>query len=172
MHNSKFIIRNSIIMGVDPGYGRVGIAIIEKTLKDDHLAYSECFETNPKLPHHKRLFDVACKISEIIEKYNPRELALETLLFSKNQKTALAVAEARGVILVEAAKHGLVVREFNPNQIKLAVTGYGKSDKKQVISMVKRLVKIGDSNKLDDEYDAIAVALTCSSIKLSTDLTS
>jgi crossover junction endodeoxyribonuclease RuvC len=160
---------NSRILGVDPGYGRIGIAVLEKTNYRDHLIHSECFETNPKLPHHKRLLEVAERVSLVIDEYQPRELALETLLFSKNQKTALAVAEARGAILVEASKKGLLVREFNPNQIKLAVTGYGKSDKKQIINMVERLVEIGKRKKYDDEYDAIAVALTCSAIKLSTD---
>ena len=111
------------ILGIDPGYGRIGIAIIEKVEMGDKLIHSECFETDPKLPHNKRLLSLASKIESIIDFFEPDEMAVETLLFSKNQKTALQVSEARGVILTEGTKKNLIVREFNPNEIKLAVTG-------------------------------------------------
>ena len=171
----KFIqMRNNIILGIDPGYGRVGMAVIEKTNRGEKLLRSECFETDAKLPHSKRLLLIGEKVRQVIEKYCPQKMARETLLWSKNKKTALQVAEARGVILLEAARCNAILREFNPNQIKLAVTGYGKSDKKQVIDMVERLVKLNPSRsgqeRHDDEYDAIAIALTCSAISLSTDL--
>jgi len=156
------------ILGIDPGYGRIGIAIIEKS-NTEKLIHSECFETNPKLPHPKRLLLIGDKIRAIIKEYNPNKIAIETLLWSKNKKTALQVAEARGVILLEAARNGTFVYEYNPNQIKLAITGYGKSDKKQMISMVEKLLKIKPQKRLDDEYDAIATALTCAAISLSTD---
>src|SRR3989344_4009424 len=105
----------------------------------------------------------------IIKEHGPNQLAIETVLFSKNQKTAMQVAEARGVIIFIAIKHGLPIREFNPNQIKLAVTGYGKGDKKQVVAMVEKLIKMpGKQKRHDDEYDAIACALTASAISLST----
>ena len=139
-------LKNQIILGIDPGYGRVGIAIIEKYGKAptslklrgarEKLIYSECFETDIKLPHPKRLLLIGEKIRKIIEKYHPQKVAVETLLWSKNKKTALQVAEARGVILLEAARCGILICEYNPNQIKLAVTGYGRADKKQVINMV------------------------------------
>jgi crossover junction endodeoxyribonuclease RuvC len=164
---------NNIILGIDPGYGRVGIAVIEKTKQGEKLIYSECFETDNKLPHPKRLLLIGEKIKTIIENYKPGQVAIETLLWSKNKKTALQVAEARGVILLESSRCNIIIREFNPNQIKLAVTGYGKSDKKQVINMVEKLVKLNPSNdgqkKRDDEYDAIATALTCAAISLSTE---
>jgi len=115
------------------------------------------------------LFLIGEEIREIIKKYKPRQIAVETLLWSKNKKTALQVAEARGVILLEAAGHKIFLREFNPNQIKLAITGYGKSDKKQIICMIEKLVKLKPKKRHDDEYDAIAVALTCAAISLSTD---
>jgi crossover junction endodeoxyribonuclease RuvC len=158
------------ILGIDPGYGRIGIAILEKGGKSDQLIHSECFETDGKLPHYKRLLLIGEKIRKIIEKYEPGKAAVETLLWSKNKKTALQVAEARGVILLEIARHNVLVCEYNPNQIKLAVTGYGKSDKKQVISMVEKLVKLAPKKRLDDEYDAIAAAITCSAISLSTEM--
>jgi crossover junction endodeoxyribonuclease RuvC len=159
-----------IILGIDPGYGRIGIAIIEKDGNLDKLIHSECFETDAKLPHHQRLLLIGEKIKTTIKKYKPNQIAVETLLWSKNKKTALQVAEARGVILLESARLNIVLREFNPNQIKLAVTGYGKSDKRQVITMVQKLVKLNSiptrQKRHDDEYDAIACALTCSAITL------
>jgi len=173
-----------IILGIDPGYGRVGIAVIEKTSKGEKLIHSECFETDAKLPHPKRLLLIGEKVCEIIEKYKPKKIAVETLLWSKNKKTALQVAEARGVILLEAARfqrmtleesapkghpQGILICEYNPNQIKLAVTGYGKSDKKQVINMIEKLIKLKPKKRHDDEYDAIATALTCAAISLSTE---
>jgi crossover junction endodeoxyribonuclease RuvC len=167
---NNFKIKSKIILGIDPGFGRVGIAIIEKTGHGEKLIHSECFETDAKLPHCERLLLVGEKLRETIKKYKPEQVAVETLLWSKNKKTALQVAEARGVILLEAARSKVILREFNPNQIKLAITGYGKSDKKQVINMVEKLVKIDCKKKHDDEYDAIAIALTCAAISLSTDI--
>lgn len=167
------MIHDSTILGIDPGYGRVGLAIIEKTARGEKLLYSECFETDNKLPHPKRLLLIKEKVGEMIEKYKPQRIAVETLLWSKNKKTALQVAEARGVILSEAAEHNIFISEFNPNQIKLAITGYGKSDKKQIIAMIDRLIKIeplkNKQKRLDDEYDAIACALTCLATPLSTE---
>jgi crossover junction endodeoxyribonuclease RuvC len=161
---------NKIILGIDPGYGRMGIAVIEKTSGKEKLLHSECFETDSKLAHFERLFLIAEKVNDIIKSYKPEQIAVETLLWSKNTKTALGVAEARGVILAEAARNKIILREFNPNQIKLAVTGYGKSDKKQVIDMVEKLIKLcppaNGRKRHDDEYDAIAIALTCSAISL------
>lgn len=167
---SSQMLNKNIILGIDPGYGRVGIAIIEKTNKGEKLIHSECFETDKKLPHSQRLLLIGEKIKEIIKKYKPNKVALETLLWSKNVKTAMQVAEARGVILLEAARAKIFICEYNPNQIKLAVTGYGKSDKKQIINMVEKLLKLKNKKRLDDEYDAIATALTCAAISLSTDM--
>lgn len=163
-------MQNNIILGIDPGYGRIGIAVIEKNNGGEKLVHSECFETDAKLPHARRLFLIGDRLQEAIKKYQPQKIAVETLLWSKNKKTALQVAEARGVILSLAAKHNVLVYEYNPNQIKLAITGYGKSDKKQVVCMVEKLIKLKPKKRHDDEYDAIAIALTCSAISLSTDV--
>jgi crossover junction endodeoxyribonuclease RuvC len=165
-----FPSKNQTILGIDPGYGRVGIAVIEKNNKGEKLIHSECFETDSKLPHSKRLLALGEKVRKTIDKYGPNKIAVETLLWSKNKKTALQVAEARGVILLEAERRGIFICEYNPNQIKLAVTGYGKSDKKQIINMVEKLVKLKPKKRHDDEYDAIATALTCAAISLSTDM--
>ncbi len=161
--------KEQIILGIDPGYGRMGIAIIEKSRGGEKLIYSECFETSDKLPHSKRLLLIRDKIEEVCNEFNPEKLAIETLLFSKNVKTALKVAEARGVIIATAARAEVKIFEYNPNQVKLAVTGYGKSDKKQVISMVEMLLKLPKKKRHDDEYDAIAIALTSSAMALSTE---
>lgn len=167
---------NNIILGIDPGYGRIGIAVIEKINGGERLIHSECFETDGKLPHPKRLLALGEKIKETITEYRPKKIAVETLLWSKNKKTAMRVAEARGVILLEAARFGCMICEYNPNQIKLAVTGYGKSDKKQIINMIEKLVKLepnpstgSGQARHDDEYDAIAAAITCSACALSTE---
>jgi len=156
--------REEIIAGIDPGYGRIGIAIIKNAKGNQNLIHSECFETDAKLEHAERLRLIASRLNYIFKKFNPDKIALETLLFSKNVKTALKVAEARGIILSEAARSGVEILEFNPNQVKLAVTGYGKSDKKQIVNMLEKIIKIKKDIRYDDEYDAIAVAVSCAVI--------
>lgn len=146
-----------IILGIDPGYDRVGIAVIE----DKSLLHSECFITSPKDDFHTRLREIGLKINEIIRQYSPKILAIESLFITKNQKTAMKVAEARGVISYEAAKANLGIHEYSPPQIKVAVTGHGASDKSQIIKMIPLLIKMKNKKALDDEYDAIAVAITC-----------
>ncbi len=154
------------LIAIDPGYERLGIAIIEKNPREKEvLLYSDCFKTDKKLPHYERLGLIGTEINRIISEYKPETLCLENLFFTNNQKTAITVAEARGVILYEAARHGLQVYEYGPGEIKVAVTGYGKSDKDQIIAMIPRLIKINKDIKHDDEYDAIAVGLTCLAIE-------
>ncbi|MFH1607500.1 MAG: crossover junction endodeoxyribonuclease RuvC [Nanoarchaeota archaeon] len=155
------------IIAIDPGYERMGVAIIEKTNKKEELIYSECFKTSPKIPHEERLKLIGEEIEKLIKKYKPEALAIETLFFKNNQKTALHVSEARGVMLYVASALGLSVKEFSPMAIKVAVTGYGGSEKDQVIFMVKKLIKINTDIKYDDEYDAIAAGLTYFAIKNS-----
>jgi crossover junction endodeoxyribonuclease RuvC len=150
-----------IILAIDPGYERLGIAVLEKKAgQRENLIHSECFKTSAKIPHHERLTIIGKKIKEIIEKYKPILLATEKLFFSKNQKTALLVAESRGVILFSANYQNLDVFEYTPADIKIAITGYGKSEKQQIISMVKKLIKIEKKTNSDDEFDAIAIGLT------------
>jgi crossover junction endodeoxyribonuclease RuvC len=154
------------IIGIDPGYERVGIAVIEKD-KKEKLLFSTCLITNRSRSPSERLYDIGKGISDAIEKYKPDILAIETLLFNSNQKTVMLVAAARGVIMYEAARQDIPVHEYNPLQIKVATTGYGRAEKKQVMVMVEKLIEIPPGKRLDDEYDAIAIALTCSaSIRL------
>lgn len=144
------------VLAIDPGFERLGIAILEK----DKLIYSDCFKTSPKDDFYTRLKQIGEEIERIIKEFEPTALAIETLFFKNNQKTAMHVAETRGVVAYEASKKGLSVFEFTPLQIKIAVTGYGRSDKDQVTFMVPKLIKINKKIEHDDEFDAIAVGLT------------
>ncbi len=158
------------IISIDPGYERLGIAIMEKIPKGrgfgkEELVFSECFKTSSKLPHSERLALIGDRIKEVIKKYKPEAMATEKLFFSENQKTALLVSEARGVILYTGTSCGLEVFEYAPTEIKIAVTGYGRSEKRQIISMVQKLISLPKGVTLgkiksDDEFDAIAIGLT------------
>ncbi len=151
------------IIAIDPGYERLGIAIIDKESGDkkERLIYSDCFKTSAKLAFVTRLAQIGRELERLIDEYQPTALAIETLFFTNNQKTAMRVSEARGVIIYTMASRGFTVHEYTPLQIKSATTGHGKSDKKQVIAMVTRLIDIGKEVTHDDEYDAIAIGLTC-----------
>lgn len=150
------------ILGIDPGFERLGVAILEKNTGDkkECVLFSECFKTSAKLEFSERLNLIGEEVREVIKKYKPEVLSVETLFMTNNQKTVMHVAEARGVVIYEAARAGLRIFEVPPQQIKIATTGYGKADKEQVMKMVKILVEIDNSKKSDDELDAIAIALT------------
>ncbi len=147
------------IITIDPGYERLGIAVLDKN-GNETLIFSECFKTSAKLPHHERLALIGNRIKEIIEKYKPEALATEKLFFSGNQKTAMLVAEARGVILYTGSSLGLEIFEYTPNNVKIAITGYGRSEKRQIINMTKKLIAVEKTKNSDDEFDAIAIGLT------------
>lgn len=158
------------VIAIDPGYDRVGIAVFSNERK---LLHSECFTPETK-EFSERLLAVKKRIHELIREFAPSALALETLFFSNNQKTALKVAEARGAIIVTAAELGLAIFEYSPQAVKIAVTGSGAADKEAVIKMVERLVSLPPAQRLDDEFDAIAVGIAhqagfCLSSHLSTD---
>ena len=149
------------IIAIDPGFERLGIAILERALNGKHIVvYSECFKTSPKISFAERLVLIGEKIENIIEKHKPSALSIEKLYLTNNQKTVMNVAEARGVVLYIAKRCNLDIFEYSPPQIKVAVTGYGKADKKMVMDMVRKLVKIDSKVKSDDELDAIAIGLT------------
>ena len=150
------------IISIDPGFERVGIAVLEKSPRSGEIIlYSDCFKTSAKIPLSDRLFLIGQELSRVIKKYHPEALAIETLFFSTNQKTVMGVSEARGVIIYEAKRNKLPVFEYTPLQIKIAVTGYGRADKSQVMDMVKKLIQLNKPKAIDDELDAIAIGLTC-----------
>ena len=149
-----------IILGIDPGTTRIGYAVIEK--KDSYnlnLLTCGCLESKNR-EQKDRLKEISDLISDLILKYRPEVLAIEKLFFTKNAKTALAVAEARGVIINSANSLNLNIREFTPLEVKVAVAGYGKAEKEQVKKMACRILKLEKMPKLDDTSDALAVALT------------
>lgn len=148
------------VLGVDPGYDRLGVAVIEKQDGKEVLLYSGCVETNKDTSLHDRLLVLGDAFQKLLDEYSPDVVGIETLFFNKNVKTAIGVAQARGIIIYLAKKAGCKVFDFGPQEIKIAVTGYGKSDKNAVIDMVKQLVTNVPDKALDDEYDAIAVAVT------------
>lgn len=149
------------VLAIDPGYDRLGVAIMEHQDNKEFLIFSDCIETNKEAGLPDRLHTLGKSVRKLLSKYKPDCVAIETLFFNKNIKTAIGVAQARGIIIYLARCAGCVVYEFGPQEIKVAVTGYGKSDKSAVIDMVKRLVKDVPEKALDDEYDAIAVGITC-----------
>jgi len=155
-------MRNKIILAVDPGFGRVGFAILSPGANKPKLLFSECLETDSKKARAKRLLAIGEKVESLIKKWQPKALAIETLFFNTNTTSAIGVAEARGVIIFEAAKAGMEIFEYGPQTIKIAVTGYGKADKTQIEIMVKKLIDLPKSTlkRLDDEVDAIAVGIT------------
>ena len=148
------------IIGIDPGFDRIGIAIVEKEGSSETLMYSTCIVTNRADSFVDRLATIATELRALIEEYRPDMCAIETLLFAANKKTAMQVSEARGVILLVCREAHLDIVEYSPLQIKTALTGYGKAEKSQVEQMVKQLVDVPEGKRFDDEMDAIAVGLT------------
>jgi len=150
-----------VILGIDPGFARVGWAVIEK-IKNEKLKIKNCgcIETFKNIASQERLVDVYKQVCALIKKHKPDILAIEELFFTTNAKTAFKVGEARGVIILAGAIQKIPVFSYTPLQIKIAVTGYGKADKPQVGRMIKAILKMKELPKLDDTADAIAVALT------------
>lgn len=148
------------VLGIDPGFGRCGVAVLEGDNATSKLIFSSCIETSQKDPFSSRLHHVGTTISGLIDTYTPDVIAIEELYFTNNAKTALHVAEVRGMIMYIAATHNTPLVEYNPLAIKIALTGYGKATKEQVIKMVSAIIHFIEAPKLDDEYDAIAVGLT------------
>lgn len=148
------------ILGIDPGYDRLGLAVVEKSGSDETLMYSDCFETDSSLSFHDRLQLVGVEIENVISSYTPEHLGIENVFFNTNQKTAMHIGEVRGAILYIAGQNDLGIFEYTPPQIKAAIAGTGRGTKKDVINMLHRLIEINKDIKHDDEYDAIAVALT------------
>ena len=149
-----------IILGIDPGYGIVGFGVIEKRASGLRTVAYGVIE-KPKVSRFPvRLKFIGEKIRELISHYKPDAIAVEELFFQNNQKTAIMVAEARGVVLYEAECSGIPLYEYTPMQIKQAVTGYGRADKMQIQQMVKLLLGLEKIPRPDDAADALAVAVT------------
>jgi crossover junction endodeoxyribonuclease RuvC len=148
------------VIAVDPGYDRMGVAVMERDGSTEHLLYSTCIETERSAPLPDRLAVLGERFDALLTEYQPELFGVETLFFNQNRTTAIAVAEARGIALFLARRHGCNIAEFGPQEVKVAVTGYGKSDKTAVFEMLNRLVRDIPASAHDDEYDAIAIAVT------------
>lgn len=148
-----------IILGIDPGYAIVGVGIIEYTgNKFRPIAY-DAITTHAKCATSLRLKTIYDDINYCLKKFKPDAVAIEELFFNNNAKTAIAVAQARGVLVVSATNLGIPVYEYTPLQIKQSVAGYGRADKRQVQQMVKTLLNLNAIPKPDDAADALAVAI-------------
>lgn len=151
------------ILAIDPGFERLGIAVVEKANPKELLLASDCLRTSAKDSFPKRLSELGAEIEKWLKKWRPDAVALEKLFLTNNQKTVMQIAEVRGMIIYIAASRGLPVIEKTPLEIKQAITGFGRADKTQVTLMVTKLVTMPPEKTgkiLDDEYDAIALGLT------------
>jgi crossover junction endodeoxyribonuclease RuvC len=162
MQNNKTSGITRRALAIDPGFDRMGVAVVALQDGKEILLHSECIKTNSKDKREIRLKAIGLGVRKIISKWKPEELAIETLFFNTNTTSAIGVAEARGVAIFESATANLEVFEYGPQAIKAAVTGYGRANKSQVETMIKQLIKLPDQTKgrLDDEIDAIAVGIT------------
>lgn len=148
-----------IIIGIDPGYAIVGVGVVEyKGNKFRPIEYT-AITTPAGMNTVDRLKKIYDEMAMLIDKHKPDAMAIEELFFNSNQKTAINVAQARGVILVAAANKGVPVREYTPLQVKQSVTGYGRADKKQMQEMVKLILHLNVIPKPDDAADALALAI-------------
>lgn len=147
------------ILGIDPGFGRMGWAIIEVQSSNLKVQSYGCLETSPKKKHEERLVEIYKFVEELIKEHKPEAMAIEELFFNNNAKTAFLVGQARGVIILAAAQKKVPVFIYTPLEVKIAVTGYGRAEKNQVGKMVKAILKLPEVPKPDDTADALAVAL-------------
>ncbi|OGZ27339.1 MAG: crossover junction endodeoxyribonuclease RuvC [Candidatus Nealsonbacteria bacterium RIFOXYB1_FULL_40_15] len=155
-----------VILGIDPGTATVGYGLIKKTGRDVAAIDYGCIETSSTLSPGERLKIIHESISKIIEKHSPKLMAVENVYFFKNLKTAMPVSQAKGVILFTAANASIPVFEFTPLQMKMAITGYGKAEKKQVQKMIKIMLGLEEKplkkdRRKDDATDALGIALCC-----------
>jgi crossover junction endodeoxyribonuclease RuvC len=156
-----------IIIGIDPGTARVGLGVIEKKGSAIRAVHSGLIETSKDLPPVRRLRIIHDAVSAAITEYGAQVMAVEKLFFNKNVTTAMSVSEARGVILLSAEFNGIDIHEYTPLQVKQALTGYGRAEKKQVQDMIKLVLGLKQVPQPDDVADALAIAVCCaSSIKM------
>jgi len=158
------------ILGIDPGTATTGFGVITSERQQIKLVDYGCIMTKAGVEHAQRLSQIYTELTAIIKKYQPQAMAVEKLFFYNNAKTALAVGEARGVILLTAKQNKLSIYEYTPLQVKQAVSAYGKAEKKQIQSMVKILLNMRDIPKPDDAADALAIAITCASSARAADI--
>jgi len=149
-----------VVLGIDPGYALMGWGVVETEGSRMKLVNYGCIETKAGVPMYHRLRTLQLGIRDLVNMYHPDEIAFEELFFSHNVTTALMVGAARGAAIIAAAEYTENLYEYTPMQIKQAITGSGRADKKQIQQMVKLLMKLDEIPKPDDAADAIACAIT------------
>ena len=147
------------VLGIDPGTATVGWAVLDEIKGDvKAIAYGH-ISTSPKNTTAERLFEIVCDLEKIIKKYKPDESAVEELFFFKNVKTVMKVSQSRGAILLTLGQNCVSIFEYTPLQVKQALTGYGRAEKRQIQIMVQKILKLKSIPKPDDTADAIAIVL-------------
>jgi crossover junction endodeoxyribonuclease RuvC len=148
-----------IILGIDPGTAAMGYGVVERTGSRLRAIDHGCLVTSPDLPMPERLLAIHGLLDDLMSLHEPAVVAVERLFFSRNAQTAIAVGQARGVVLLAAAQHGKPVREATPNEVKSAIAGYGAADKEQVQRMVQLVLGMAELPRPDDAADALAIAV-------------
>ncbi len=149
-----------IILGIDPGYGRVGWGVIDFTKQKAHYLDSGLIETKANSDFYIRLLEIVKKIEQIIKLYKPNDMAIESVFFNTNAKTAILASQAKGAISLVGLQKGLKIFDYTPLQVKNALIGYGRADKKQIQTILKYHLKLPNIITQDDTADALAIALT------------
>ncbi len=147
------------ILGIDPGYAIVGFGVVDYAGANFAPIEYGAILTEAHTPFTQRLCNIDTDMQEILRRYEPDCMAIERLYFTTNQKTAIDVAQARGILILAAAKQKIPVYEYTPLQVKQAVVGYGKAEKRQVMDMTRRILKLEQIPKPDDAADALAIAI-------------
>lgn len=155
------IIIFMIILGIDPGTATTGFGVIKKTDNEIQMLDYGIISTKAKTPMEDRLELIANDLQELIDHYKPERAGVEEVFFTNNSKTAISVAQARGVVIYTLKKNQIPIRHFTPTQVKSSITGFGKADKHQVQTMTKIILNLIDTPKPDDAADALAIAIAC-----------
>lgn len=150
--------KEKILLGIDPGIGRMGYGVLSVIGSIVKVKVYGCIETDKNFDLPNRLLCVFMELEKIFEEHQPQLVCVEELFFSKNVTSGLQVAHARGLVLFLAARSGIPVREYKPNQIKQALTGYGRAEKKQMREMIRLVLRMDHAPRSDDAADALAVA--------------
>jgi crossover junction endodeoxyribonuclease RuvC len=152
-------VNERLILGIDPGIGRMGYAVVAVQGAELRLVVCDVVTTPATLAYPQRLLQAYDHLSAIIAQYTPQEAAIESLFFGHNVSTAMPVAQARGVVVLALVQQGMTIAEYTPCEVKLAVTGYGAAKKAQVGEMVRRLLHLASIPRPDDAADAAAIAI-------------
>lgn len=148
-----------VILGIDPGFAIVGFGVLESDKGKQRLIRCGAITTPAGLPLPTRLLQISNDMEALFAQFRPEVMAVEELFFNTNVTTGIGVAQARGIILVTAEKWSVPIFEYTPSQVKQAVVGYGRAEKRQVMDMTKRLLGLSAVPKPDDAADAVAIAL-------------